>query len=100
MKKRKYMGKIIGILFFAIYVVIAINLLVLYNYGSEKMISNDNNIFNNMNGCPAKPETLYLKPFYYKMQNEKMISNLVYNDEGYSTKFISSKNINIINYNG
>lgn len=91
MKKKKYMGKIIGLLFFAIYVFITVNLLVLYNYGNEKIVSDVGYDISIMNGCPSKPENLHLEKFFYNSQNERMIVKM-FNDEGnYSTNKLSFK---------
>lgn len=89
MKKKKYMGKIIGLLFFGIYVFITVNLLVLYNYSNEKIEINSGYDISIMNGCPTKPKNLHLEKFFYNSKNEIMISKGFKNEVNYSTNKLS-----------
>lgn len=91
MKKRKYMGKIVGLVFFAIYVFITVNLLVLYNYNNDKIVSNISYDLNSMNGCPVKPTNLHLQKYFYNVQNEIIVAKMINNDINYSKNNLSFK---------
>lgn len=72
------MMKVAGSLLFAAYVIVTVDLLVLYNYNNEKIISDAGYTYDSMNGCPIKPEKLHLSDFYYSNQGMH-IQNLIAN---------------------